>query len=124
MSGGEVYYQCQRCTACCRWPGDVCVEDDEITAIAGFLGMEEGEFIQEFTRIRSNRTGLSLVDKEGTTECIMLDGDACRIQAVKPRQCIGFPNEWNFPGWQLECKAIAVPRDRGAEPDGTVGASD
>jgi len=109
VSGKGVHYVCQRCTACCKWAGDVCVEDEEITRIAAFLGMGEMEFVQEYTRLRTNRTGLSLIDKEGTTECIMLDGDVCRIHDVKPEQCKGFPNVWNFPGWRKECQAIAVP---------------
>ena len=32
----DVHYVCQRCTACCRWPGDVRVEEEEIARIAGF----------------------------------------------------------------------------------------
>ena len=103
------HYVCQRCTACCKWAGDVCVEDEEVTRIAAYLGIEENEFVEEYTRIRANRTGLSLIDKEDSTECIMLDGDKCRIHEVKPEQCKGFPNVWNFPGWQKECEAIAVP---------------
>ena len=104
-----VCYLCQRCAACCKWPGDVYLEDEEVTKIAAFLGMAENEFVQDYTRIRANRTGLSLVDKEESTECIMLDGDRCRIHEVKPEQCKGFPNVWNFPGWREECQAIAVP---------------
>ena len=90
------------------------VEDEEIAKIAVFLGMREHEFVQEFTRIRANRTGLSLVDKDASSECIMLEGDECRIQDVKPTQCRGFPNIWNFPGWEKECEAIAVPIKREA----------
>ena len=26
----DTYYVCQRCTACCKWPGDVRIEEDEI----------------------------------------------------------------------------------------------
>ena len=102
-----VFYQCQRCTACCRWPGDVKVSASEITAIARFLGMEEQEFIQTHTRLRTDRQGLSLKEKENH-ECGMLDGRDCRIQAVKPLQCRGFPNDWNFPGWEKICHAIPV----------------
>ena len=109
MSEEGVHYVCQRCTACCKWPGDVYVEDEEVTRIARFLGMEEHEFVQDYTRIRANRTGLSLVDKDGSTECIMLEDGGCRIHEVKPEQCRGFPNVWNFPGWRKECQAIAVP---------------
>ena len=106
-----VHYVCQRCTNCCRWPGDVRLEDDEIPRIAAFLGMGEAEFIDRHTRLRTNRQGLSLREKENH-ECVMLDGGSCRIHPVKPAQCAGFPNTWNFPGWQNVCEAIpvAVPK--------------
>ena len=43
----DVWYQCDRCTACCKWPGDVRVEDDEIGKIAQFLSMETQAFIDQ-----------------------------------------------------------------------------
>lgn len=104
------YYVCQRCTACCRWPGDVRIEDDELPAIAGFLGLSEDDFIAKYTRLRSNRTGLSLIERENH-ECIMLEDGGCRIHAVKPSQCAGFPNKWNFPGWRKVCEAKPVPME-------------
>jgi len=104
----HVHYVCQRCTACCKWPGDVRLEEYEIGPIAAHLGMAEDEFIAAFTRLRTNRQGLSLLEKDNH-ECIMLDGDSCRIHAVKPAQCEGFPNTWNFPGWRQLCQAKAVP---------------
>jgi|688.fasta_scaffold128737_3 Fe-S-cluster containining protein len=104
-----VFYQCQRCTNCCKWPGDVRIEDDEIARIAGFLGMCDDDFIARFTRLRGNRRGLSLIERENH-ECIMLDGGSCRIHPVKPAQCAGFPNKWNFPGWRQVCEAVPVPR--------------
>jgi len=106
----DTWYQCDRCTVCCKWPGDVRVEDAEIEAIALFLGMEIQAFIDEFTRLRTNRSGLSLIEKENH-ECIMLEGKSCRINPVKPEQCRGFPNEWNFPGWQDVCQAKPIPMD-------------
>jgi len=104
----DIWYQCDRCTACCKWPGDVRVESSEIENIAKFLGMETQAFIDEFTRLRMNRDGLSLTEKDNH-ECIMLDGQNCRINSVKPKQCRGFPNKWNFPGWQQVCNAKAIP---------------
>jgi len=104
----EVFYACDRCTACCKWPGDVRLEEDEIPAIAAHLGLTEPDFLDRFTRLRTNRQGLSLIEKDNH-ECIMLDGDSCRIHAVKPEQCRGFPNKWNFPGWRQVCQAKAVP---------------
>jgi Fe-S-cluster containining protein len=100
-----VHYHCQRCTACCRWPGFVKVTEAEIGMIARHVRMEEHDFIQQFTRLRPNRDGLALIDKPNG-ECHFLDGDDCTLQAVKPEQCRDFPNRWNFPGWREICEAI------------------
>lgn len=102
-----VRYVCQRCNACCKWPGDVRVEEDEIGEIANFLGLSEEEFIADFTRLRTNRQGLSIVEKPNH-ECVMLENGGCRIHEVKPRQCAGFPNTWNFPGWREICEALPM----------------
>ena len=101
-------YLCERCTNCCRWPGDVKVSDKEITAIASFLEMPENEFIQQYTRLRANRRSLSLIDQSDGA-CIFLDGQDCKIQPVKPQQCREFPNAWNFPGWRDICMATEIP---------------
>lgn len=107
-----IKYICQRCNACCKWPGDVRLEEDEISSISRFLKMSEGDFLSRYTRLRTNRQGLSLVEK-ANHECIMLEDGGCRIHPVKPRQCAGFPNKWNFPGWREICEA--VPIETGAE---------
>ena len=104
----DVWYQCDRCLACCKWPGDVKVDDHEVDAIAAFLEMDVDDFIEKFTRLRMNRNGLSLIEKDNH-ECIMLENGGCKIQSVKPFQCKGFPNRWNFPGWQKQCQAKPVP---------------
>ena len=101
-------YLCQRCTNCCRWPGFVKVCNEDITAIAAHLGMDERDFVEKFTRLRPSRDGLALIDQPDGA-CIFLEGRDCGIQAVKPRQCKGFPNTWNFPGWQEVCEAIEGP---------------
>jgi len=104
---GHIYWQCQRCTNCCRWPGDVRVSPAEISAIASHLGIPEAEFIERFTRLRADRLGLSLIDHPDHS-CIFLNGHDCAINPVKPQQCRDFPNLWNFPGWQKVCEAIPV----------------
>ncbi len=106
----KIYYQCQRCANCCKWPGDVVLWDDEITRIAEFLKLPRNEFIDRFTRLRANRTGLSLIEKQNG-ECIFLEGINCQINPVKPEQCKDFPNKWNFPGWRDRCEAIPVEID-------------
>lgn len=81
------------------------VSEEEIGRIARHVGMGEDAFIAEHTRLRADRSGLALLDK-GNGECAWLDGRDCRLQEVKPVQCVGFPNTWNFPGWREECEAV------------------
>lgn len=104
----DTWYQCDRCTACCKWPGDVKVEDDEIQAIADYLEMDFYDFVRDHTRLRTNRAGLSLLEKEND-ECVWLEGDQCKLQEVKPRQCRGFPNQWNFKDWKKVCQSKPMP---------------
>lgn len=106
-----IFLECQRCTACCRWPGQVKLTDNELARLAGFKGMAEHDFIQQFMRLRPDRRGVTLKDKPNG-ECIFLDGDVCSIQSVKPQQCRDFPNLWNFPGAETTCQAIAREVDR------------
>jgi len=106
QAAAQPYYQCVRCGNCCRWPGDVNVTSEEVTKIADHLGMAEVDFIENCTRLNANRTGLSIIDKPNG-ECLYLEGvNICRIQSVKPIQCSGFPNVWNFPGWRDKCEAV------------------
>ena len=94
--------------------------EGEVEKIADYLGLPIYDFVRDFTRLRDNRHGLSLIDKEGTTECIMLDGIDCRLQEVKPYQCPGFPNRGNFENWREACEAIPLPlgtSDRDGRPD-------
>lgn len=95
-------HRCIRCGACCRWEGDVCLTNEDIRAIAEYLGMGESAFINTYCRLQRNRQGLSLIDA-GDGACIMLENNACRIQGVKPQQCRDFPHKWNFPGWERRC---------------------
>ncbi len=82
--------------------------DREVRKMSEYLKIPLYDFVRDYTRLRENRQGLSLIDKEGTTECIMLDGENCKIQEVKPYQCAGFPNRWNFEGWREVCEAVPV----------------
>ena len=100
-----VYYRCQRCAKCCQWPGEVPLTDREIEMIAAFLNMNVYDFVAEHTELRLNRGGLTLKEKADGS-CEFLDGIECTIQEVKPDQCAGFPNQWNFPGWQEKCEAV------------------
>lgn len=100
-----VFLECQRCTACCRWPGQVRLSAEEISRLAAFHGLLEQQFIQDFTRLTSDRRGLALMDKPNG-ECIFLEVGQCAVQAVKPQQCRDFPNLWSFPGAEASCRAL------------------
>jgi Fe-S-cluster containining protein len=89
----------------------------EIPGIAAFLGLGADAFVQKHTRLTHNRSGLSLLEEEDG-RCVWLDGIDCRLQPVKPEQCRGFPNTWNFPGWRDVCRAIEVPAAGGGLEEG------
>jgi Fe-S-cluster containining protein len=103
-----IFLECERCTACCRWPGQVLLSDAEITRLAAFKNLSEHDFIQQFTRLRPDKRGLALKDKPDGS-CIFLEGNNCAVQPVKPQKCREFPNLWNFPGFEKVCHAI--PRE-------------
>ncbi len=102
-----IFLECDRCTACCRWPGQVKVSEAEITQMAAHMGLSEGDFIGRFTRLNANRSGLALTD-QANGACVFLEGDNCRVNPVKPQQCRDFPNLWNYPGSEGICRAKPV----------------
>jgi hypothetical protein len=85
--------QCQRCAACCRWPGEVRLTENEVASIAAFMKLTEKDFIESHTHLRKDRQGLALKAREDHS-CIFLEGNSCLVQPVKPRQCKDFPNRW------------------------------
>jgi Fe-S-cluster containining protein len=106
----DFFYQCQRCGNCCRWPGTVRLKDGEAARIAAHLRCTEEDFIEKYTELLPDRSGLGLKSRPNH-ECIFLEGaNTCRIQAAKPAQCAGFPNAWNFSGWREVCEAVPVEK--------------
>lgn len=103
-----VFHDCQRCTACCRWPGQVRLADADVTRIAEFLQLAEIEFIQRHTRLQHDRRGLAL-QEQADGACVFLKDNLCTIQPVKPQQCRDFPNLWKYPGSEKHC--CAIPRE-------------
>ena len=99
-----IFHECQRCTACCRWPGQVRVLDAEVTAMSAHLSLTEFDFIQRYTRLASDRRGLALIDQPSGA-CVFLEGSNCRVQPVKPQQCRDFPNLWSYPNAENQCRA-------------------
>ncbi len=119
----DTTFKCVRCGTCCRWSGYVRINPAETELIASFLSMNVTEFIEKYTRLTSDRQGLSLIEKSDGS-CIFYnhlpqdsdvnicdtgscDLNSCEINEVKPIQCRNFPLIWNFEGWEKECKGAA-----------------
>lgn len=91
-------FSCQRCGSCCRWPGSVLLEAEDVAAAAAALGRTEGEFIAQHATLARNRAQLTL--KEGADgACEFLEASGrCRIYAARPKQCRDFPHGWRVAG--------------------------
>ncbi len=101
-----VSFQCRRCGACCRVPGDVALAPDEAQAIADFLGLDVYVFTARYTALAQNRRDLTLVE-QSDGRCVFLQPDgSCRVQPVKPVQCKGFPTVWRSPRLTSVCAAL------------------
>jgi Fe-S-cluster containining protein len=85
----------------------------EIAAMAIQLGVGMDEFIERYTRLRPDRLGLMLTEKDNG-ECVFLNDADCLVQRVKPQQCRTFPNDWNVPEYAEQCRAV---RGQSPEPD-------
>ncbi len=106
-------FQCRRCGACCKWEGPVRVTEQEIDAIADYLGIELQRFIRDCTYLTPDRRSLSLVEKEDGS-CFYYDDrrKCCLINPVKPKQCRDFPYRWNFSGWRMFCAGAGNLKNR------------
>ncbi|MEI7635203.1 MAG: YkgJ family cysteine cluster protein [bacterium] len=102
-------FTCAGCGNCCRGEGFVAVTAGEITEIAAFLGMPEDRFRAVYTRRPESAddnhdSALWLVDQPGPAqECVLLEGNRCRIHPVKPQQCRDFPRRWRSSGFEAFC---------------------
>lgn len=96
MESNEPWYKdglrftCTQCGKCCTGdPGFVWLNDEEITAIAAFLGEPRHEFIA--VRTRKARGGVTLREK-ANGDCVLYDAQrGCTVYKVRPRQCRTWP---------------------------------
>ena len=98
-------FTCQRCGACCRWPGSVLLEPADVAAAAAFLEMPEEAFVGRHAALARNRAQLTLKENSGGA-CEFLDPEGrCRIYPARPKQCRGFPRAWRVAG----CPGLRAP---------------
>lgn len=99
-------FACQRCGACCRAPGYVILTPTDIETIAAFLEMDVYTFTEAYTCLTYDRYAIALTEHDDGG-CIFLEPDnSCRIQAVKPQQCIDFPFKWRTKLLDEICPAL------------------
>lgn len=103
-------FTCQRCGFCCALSGYVNLEEGEPKKIAAFLGLELYEFTERYTALTLSRQQLTLTEQDNG-RCIFLEDDnSCRIQAVKPVQCTGFPYKWRSGVLEKGCAGFRALR--------------
>ena len=101
-------FKCRCCGACCRIEdGIVRVSDAEISRIAAFLGMSEGDFIANETDVAPDRKGLVLKSRADGACAYLTEDNLCRINPVKPDKCRTFPFEWTNPDSAEVCPGLA-----------------
>jgi Fe-S-cluster containining protein len=83
-------FQCTRCGNCCTGaPGFVWTSDDEVGAIAEFLGEPAGQVEAMYTHSVDRRRSLR---EKSNGDCVFFDREkGCTIYAVRPRQCRTWP---------------------------------
>ena len=91
-------FECHRCGNCCRGDGFVAVTPEDATRIAAHLELSEAAFEATYAR-RTEDGALRLVDQgDALRSCVFLQADnTCKVHAVKPAQCRGFPMAWRPP---------------------------
>jgi Fe-S-cluster containining protein len=101
-------FTCTGCGDCCTGgPGYVWVNNEEVAAIAAFLGITEEECERQFvTKVGVRK---SLMEKPNNYDCVFLDGPTrkCKVYAVRPRQCRTWPfwrsNLKSPQAWEATC---------------------
>jgi uncharacterized protein len=108
-------FRCRMCGNCCRGEGYVRITPAEAASIASHLGMTTDEFVVRFAQRpeiheHAEAGDWWLVDKAAPNpECVFLEGDRCRIDAVKPQHCRDFPMRWRTRNAQEYCEGMKSP---------------
>jgi uncharacterized protein len=100
-------FECTQCGHCCTGaPGFVWVSDEEVGALAEFLGVSPAQAHDLYTRRYGARR--SLREKENG-DCVFYDKKVgCTVYSVRPQQCRTWPfwesNLRTEAHWQETCE--------------------
>ena len=83
-------FTCTQCGKCCGGqPGFVWVNEEEITALAEFLGEPAETVFGAYTRREGTRRSLR---EKANYDCVFYDRDkGCTVYPARPRQCRTWP---------------------------------
>jgi len=96
-------FECMKCGNCCTIAGSVTISESDLRRASLYLGISPERFAAQYTDVNASRSGLVLKDQRDGC-CVFLQPDrTCLINPAKPRQCAGFPKEWNYNGWTKVC---------------------
>ena len=108
-------FSCTQCGNCCTGePGVVWVDEEEILAIADYLGKSIGEVKLFQTRLYANRVTLT---EYANGDCVFFDAElrTCQIYPVRPKQCRTWPfwssnlnEEQSWKKAQQECPGMGT----------------
>ena len=105
-------FVCMMCGNCCRGDGYVRVGPAEAERIAAYLGLSPDEFRARYAPepevpAQAAAGDLWLTEKPGPErDCIFLEENLCRVNPVKPDQCVGFPMSWRTPDVMDYCEGM------------------
>ncbi len=117
-------FECTKCGLCCTNRGEyahVYLNDDEVRALAAYLGLAPRAFRRSYTF--RDEYGWTQLKFDGDA-CVFLDAEtnACGVYAVRPIQCATFPfwrdllkdGEWTEEARAL-CEGVGRGRAWGAD---------
>ena len=86
--------QCKICDRCCKYRGDIRLTPINVLEISKFLKIEIDEFLDKYTHeLKGEEPEIALKSVGKEEWCILNDTKTykCKIQKVKPMQCVVFP---------------------------------
>ena len=83
----EEIFSCSMCGQCCRGYGGTYVTEEEVEAIAGYIGVGQSLFLETYCRWSAQKP---LLAQKEDGYCIFWK-EKCTIHPVKPRMCRSWP---------------------------------
>lgn len=81
-------FKCHQCGECCKGYGGTLVNDSDVQAIAGHIGVSAESVILDYC-VQSDFGRVLVQGKDGF--CIFARSGRCSIHPVKPRMCKSWP---------------------------------